>query len=181
MLEFFYDPNRYFRERTPLSSIPPAIMVVVASFASAVSAASVIAGAPEQSETYSAIMTVVTLLFNIPIAFVWNLLLLGIYASILHVLASSIFDGGESFGTTVKVAAWGFLPLIFSHLLTSFAYEPELSSKLPFLISTLAIVWQGAIWSFGLRHTHDLSFRNSVLTAGVPVALMLARVLLETA
>ncbi|WP_049969424.1 YIP1 family protein [Haladaptatus cibarius] len=172
MLEIFYDPNRFFEERTPLSVIPPATVVLLASLVAALSTVATVVQATDRS----VIMSILTAILNVPLSFIWDLLLLGIYSTVLYVLASSTFEGDGSFSATIKVAGWGFLPLIFSRPLTTLSYTSELqfSPWLPFAISVLSILWQGAIWSFGLRHTHDLSRQDAAFAAGVPVTLMLA-------
>jgi len=119
--------------------------------------------------------------FTIPIS---TAALLVVKAGIIYLLARG-FGGCGTFRDTIKAVAIGYFPLIVSGLvlavLTRQAYvsigmaqiqtPTEMAAALkatPYRplstwVRVLSFLWQGHLWTFALRHIHDISLRQSVL------------------
>lgn len=106
----------------------------------------------------------------------------------LHFL-SRLFADAPSFGDTMAVAGWGIGPLALEALLSlllvvlAFAKIPTnvpltgtlstassllvvFGGTIRFLASVGTAVWQGYVWTFGLKRVHDLSITRATVIAG---------------
>ncbi len=130
---------------------------------------------------------------RLPLAFVGVLLAWPLYAVALHV-GSALVGGSGSFTDTLAVAGWGMLPSAlqavvgFGLLYTALGgidlagSNPEtLASQIrslteraqgdTALLSLAGAVWQGYVWTFGLKRARDLSTGGAAF-AGGSVALL---------
>ncbi|UPV99024.1 YIP1 family protein [Halorussus gelatinilyticus] len=126
---------------------------------------------------------------RLPLVFVGVLFAWPLYAVALHV-ASAVVGGDGSFLDTLAVTAWGMLPSAFQAvvgfalLYTALggidlaASDPEmLASQIrslsqrargdTVLLSLAGAVWQGYVWTFGLKRARDLSTGGAAFAGGV--------------
>lgn len=124
----------------------------------------------------------------LPLVFVGVLVGWPLYGVGLHV-TSAIAGGEGSFTDTLSVAAWGMLPSLFQAvvglvlLLTTLgsadlsASDPELLvSQVETLsqraqgdtvvLALAAAIWQGYVWTFGLKRARNLSTGGAAFAAG---------------
>jgi len=121
-----------------------------------------------------------------------------IYAGIMHLLAV-YFDGEGSLRETALLSGWGFIPDIVTgafqvYLLsvvaedalggvelrasnaatvrTAFESHPALTVA-P-VVTVVGLLWSGLLWSFAIKHVHDLDFGLALRIAAVPTALGIA-------
>lgn len=189
----FFDPDRFFRERDELSPLQPVLVLILAGIASVFSTLVLFLSMPD-SGLGTGPFVVLSILFNAPIAFGWVFLRCGLYAGAFHLL-SSVLGGNGSLDTTLKVTAWGFVPVVFVGLLdpvmrylaygggngvATFALLSGVraitsghSMLLLTVFSLVFTLWQAVIWLFGMRRTHHLSLRRAVVVVGIPVAVAL--------
>lgn len=131
-------------------------------------------------------------------AFVWPFLTWGLVAGAFHVI--SIRFGGEgSFRRTLGIVGWGFYPKLFITLFSLVAtyvvlqqltlpasaggaaayaefnrrLQQEPLVQVTSYLSVVFILWQGFVWTFGLRNARDLSIREAALTVSAPVGALL--------
>ncbi len=108
---------------------------------------------------------------------------------------SSIFKGEGNFKRTLEFVGYGFIPMIFSAIISAVliynflstvqipvvtdpaeireALEPLLKDpmmQLSSFIGILFMLWSANIWIFGLKHARNLSTKNALITVGIPVA-----------
>lgn len=118
-----------------------------------------------------------------------------INAGIFYIL-SLIFDGEGSFGTVFKLVGWGYVPAIFSTILTAVAYVVFLGGDMVDAASSpaglaalgqnplngpilwgLTIVgiaftlWQAALFAFAVRHGRELTLQQAAIVVA-PLILL---------
>ena len=145
---------------------------------------------PGDAVAFSGLAYVLGLAFALVVPYVfWAL-----YAGAFHAISAFVFDGRGSFGRTLSVTGWGFLPGIVGTGVTavvSFTVyrsitipaDPQRaaavaariqSDPLVMLASALGIVfllWQAFLWTFGVRHARGISLRDAAITVAIPVAV----------
>ncbi|WP_336361005.1 Yip1 family protein [Haladaptatus sp. ZSTT2] len=111
-----------------------------------------------------------------------------IVAGMVHI-GSKLADGDGNFTDSLTVTAWGMVPTIFTAFLATasvfIALQGELTvtsiGQLTALVSRLeggagifgivvpliSAVWQGYIWSFGIKHVHSLKLDTAMGVAGI--------------
>lgn len=131
---------------------------------------------------------------KIPLVFVGVLLGWPLTAVALHI-TSALAGGKGSFSNTLSVAGWGMLPSLVQALvglgLFSLAIQhADLSGSNPqlladqlrslvskaqggtLLVSAFGILWQGIVWTYGLKHVRRLPTGAAATAAGI-VAVVL--------
>lgn len=190
------NPNRFFRQRTgDLSLVPPAVIVFIAGLASVLSTLVLLLAVPGAgSKMGVGAFVVLSTLFNAPIAFGWILVQWLVYTAVFHALAH-ILSGEGSIRETVIVTGWGFLPVIvlslFNPVIRYVAYgsgggvvqfgvlrgvQQSVSGRTALFLALVSIVftlWQGIIWTAGIRETHQLTVRRAVAVVGIPLGLLM--------
>ncbi|WP_128477543.1 Yip1 family protein [Halorussus pelagicus] len=124
----------------------------------------------------------------LPLVFVSGLVVWPLTAVGLHV-ASAMVGGQGSFTDTLAVTAWGMIPSAIQVIVgVAFLYAafgsidlaasnpealaPQIQSMVErargdtVLLSLAGAVWQGYVWSFGLKHTRDLSTGGAAFAGG---------------
>lgn len=186
------DPDAFFRERTGgLSVLPPAAIVLV------VAAIGVVAQIPQTLVTMNAVSeeagSIVTAFsaVGIVVGFLATFVIWLVYAGIFQAI-SAFFDGEGGFAATLKITGWGYLPAAFNAAITAgvqfYVFRDFLgggagletvmaavSGSQPVFLLTSAVgiaftLWQGVIWTFGIKHARNLELRGAAITVGVPVA-----------
>lgn len=130
-----------------------------------------------------------------PLTFVGVLLAWFAVALGLHTF-TELSNEGLDFTDTLSVAGWGLVPLAIEALVTlllvmlAFAHFPTsipmhgtfrtfqmltvgFAGTIRFLVSLSVAVWQGYIWTYGLRHVHGLSRPRSLLAAGTVTGFLM--------
>lgn len=125
---------------------------------------------------------------RLPLVFVGVLLAWPLYAVALHV-GSALVGGSGSFTDTLAVAGWGMLPsalqaLVGFGLLYAALGGIDLAGSNPEMLATqmqslteraqgdtallslAGAVWQGYVWTFGLKHARDLSTGGAAFAGG---------------
>jgi hypothetical protein len=120
-----------------------------------------------------------------------------IFTGILF-LISSVFKPSGSFKRTLEFVSYGFVPTIFSSivsLLLSYEYMSSLnfSARNPHLLAEslrqalannpltpvllifgiIFTLWSANIWIFALVNARNISIKNAIFTVGIPVGLLL--------
>lgn len=115
-----------------------------------------------------------------------------VYAGIVHVAAKAA-GGRGSFAHSLSISSWGLLPvvahmlvalLLWGVLLETTAFSGPMETflaqfeatvdrfrRMLLPVGAIAVLWQWYVWTFGLRHGHDLSLRSAA-TAGGSVAIL---------
>lgn len=129
-------------------------------------------------------------------AFVGTLVVWAVYAVVFYLL-SGLFGGEGSFRDTFAFTGWGFLPAIFSGLVSAVvmwyalgnvpppesmqemaSFQRTLRSQQVFVVGGVVGIafqlWQWFIWTFALRHARSLDLRDAAITVGIPVGLSIA-------
>jgi len=130
-----------------------------------------------------------------------------VVAAALFFAVSCLFKGEGKFKRTLEFVGYGYIPTIFSGLVSAVlvynfvsttqipvvtnvadpaeiqkALAPLLTSPLLRLSSAVGILfmlWSANIWIFGLKHARNLSTRDAVLTVAIPVAIYILVLLLR--
>jgi hypothetical protein len=190
MLRLLSDPDGFFAERTPDCSLTgPLVAVALAALASVVAAVATLVWTEISTIGGPGLTGILTFFLSAPVSLVMSLIWVVVYAGILHVLAS-VLGGDGSFDDTFAVAGWSYVVLIpariLSPLLTLLVVEGAAagvvtagqataqSTRLPTLVGSLFLLWQGVIWLFGVKHVHGLPTKRAATVAGIVVAGELA-------
>lgn len=195
--DLFAFPDEFFEDVAEDGGLlRPTLVVVVLGVVSAVSgipvAQATVRALPQQAQAFSGIVYVSAIVGGLvgPVV-VWL-----IYAGVFHGISSLAFDGDGSFGTTLAVTGWGFVPAVLSAAISGvlgwYALRTigiptgpaQLSTFLaqyyanPFVvvgtvISVVFLLWQAYLWTIGLQHARHLSRRDAAITVAIPVAVAL--------
>lgn len=125
---------------------------------------------------------------RLPLAFVAPLIGWIVMGVVLHLL-SSAFGGQNGVDQTLAVTAWGMLPSIFRAIAVlvgayiilqgmTLASDPQvllqqleslrgLSRGPLVLIGLIESVWQGIIWTVGLKHAREMELADAGIAAGL--------------
>lgn len=119
-----------------------------------------------------------------------------LYSLVFHVISAAAFAGEGSFGDTMKLTGWGFIPHVISGLIGAAvnfyvfstvqfpsnparmgAFVTSLRSQPLFVVTQVLgiafLLWSAFLWAFAMRHGRKLTLRQSGITVGVPVAIVL--------
>lgn len=192
VMDVLANPNDLFEQRADQVPIwqPLLLVVAVATLGAVVGfiQSQHIAYPPEVPQLASQFGTLFTVIIALVAPFISWLLV----AAVLHGL-SALFgaDRGDFLGT-VRDVGWGYAPgVIFSVLqvvATWFALQ-QLATPLPagsfqaqlqsvtimqvtMGIGILVTIWQGAIWTFAIRHGRGLSLKRAAIVVGIPVVAL---------
>ena len=149
-----------------------------------------------QQLNQSAAQTVSTAIgtLAIVISFVGAFISWILYTIVFYLIARFAFSGDGSFSGTLAFTGWGFVPTILGNVISVIATyyvfagvtlpedseaAVEMVSQLQSdpalfvagLISLVFLFWSGAIWTYAMRHLHDISLRNAAITVGIPVII----------
>jgi hypothetical protein len=140
-------------------------------------------------------LTTIPLVFGVGAAVVTPLLLWVVYAVVFHGL-SAVFDGDGSFGRTLVLSGWGYLPTIIGSLAVTVAFYYAAQAVPPATslqelgpvqrqiqthrfvqwanwLGVVLTLWQGVLWTYAVRHARDLSVREAALVVFLPVLVSL--------
>lgn len=194
MFKVLYNPGNFFRHRIEGPSLAkPALVVLLVGLVDAARGWLVFQSIRDAMTASTSVMSAVSQiggsLANLFLVFfMWFA-----YAGVFYAL-STAFEGEGSFGRTLKFVGWGYVPAIFSSLITVAAMYvalqgltppetmeavPEFSRRLreqsifpaARLVSTAFVLWQGFIWAFAVKYSRKLSLREAAITVGIPVGL----------
>jgi hypothetical protein len=205
------DPNAFFRDRRehpswkgPVLILTLIALVGVASSVVQIRATSELmsqlatdAGAEDTFQTFFQAFQLV----GVILGFVWTYVLWALWAGIFYGL-SALMDGTGTFGTTLKLVGWGFVPSfigsVISLFITVYRFEIEgftppppnagmqanqefiqslSSGPLVALSAVLGVVftlWAGVLWTFAMKHARQLTTRQAAVSVAFPVLLGLA-------
>lgn len=184
LVDVVADPDSFFAERDHDLRQPLGVVALTVLFAVLVGLWEVFFGI-EHSAALAADSTSLLYLGGATVVMpaVWLSFVLLFYAGSFHVLAA-ILGETESFGASLAVAGWGFVPKLFvvvTNLSLLFLAGPAESLVLgsagiflPVFREALPLPMLAVsayIWYHGLRATHDLDAWNAGLVVGVPVGL----------
>lgn len=119
-----------------------------------------------------------------------------LYSLVFYVIARFGFEGDGSFGNTIALTGWGYVPAVIDQVISvAAAYAVFGGASLPetaraaqemitdlqsdpiLLAASIAglalLAWSGVIWTYAMAHLHDLSRRDAAITVGIPVALVM--------
>ena len=197
LADLLTNPDGFFRRRAEAGGLRgPALVVTLLALVNAVAAYPGIRASvqvlPEQAAAMGGLIYVLGLAF----AFVVTFVVWALYAGVFHGLSAFAFDGEGSFGRTLSVTGWGFLPGIVGgaiNAVVSFSVyasvslpaDPQAAARvaarlqsdpLVMLAGALGIaflLWQAFLWTFAIHHVRGLSMRDAAITVGIPVAIAL--------
>lgn len=144
--------------------------------------------------------TVITLL-GVTGSIIGTFVLWFIYAGAFHTI-SVYFDGEGDFRTVFLLTGWGFFPLILNGLFAALTIQYTLQGitvpqdpahldnfirslkfETPILFSSMLrvafLAWQTVIWTFAVKYSRNLTIRESIVTASLPVLITFAYNLYE--
>jgi len=203
MWSLLTDPERFFERRREAPTLRgPGMVVSFVGLANVVGIAALlrvsVREAPEEARGYVATGYLITALSAVVGAFaVWL-----VYAALVH-LASGRLGGDGGFARTLWAVGWGFLPAVLASLLYSvgvayaaFSLPPPDPAALsafgrsvratPLVrltggVGVVFTLWQGLIWTAGVKHAHGMTSRRAALAAALPVAVSVLRAALTAA
>lgn len=203
------DPDSFFERRTEDPSwVVPIVLVLLTALLAAIAASpgAELAGeatsmalenqGQEANQSVQNIASAVTKVVGVGWAFVKTFAGWLLYGLVFYVIARFGFEGTGSFGNTLALTGWGYVPAVLNQVIsaaaaytvfggaslpetTQAAQETltELQSD-PILLAASVIglallAWSGVIWTYAMSHLHDLSRRDAAITVGIPVALVM--------
>lgn len=192
MLELFTDPDSFFHKDDEPEFFGPVCVVFLAGLVSAGSPLVIfqqLLASPEVDAFVS-----VGLLLGIFGGVLTIFLLWFVFAGTFHML-STRFGGSGDFKTLFLFVGWGFVPLVFSGLVSIIAtylatqtvpsptnldaidtFTNQIQSspfvKISTILSAVFTLWSGLIWTFSIKNSRSINFRPSLITAGIPVSAM---------
>lgn len=119
-----------------------------------------------------------------------------LYGLVFYVIARFGFEGTGSFGNTLALTGWGYVPAVINQAISvAAAYAVFGGASLPegsmaaqetlaelrsdpillaaSVVGLALLAWSGVIWTYAMSHLHDLSRRDAAITVGIPVAFVL--------
>lgn len=195
--DILVDPNSFFeRESKNPGWIWPIGIVVLAAMVGILGSIPILqatlANLPPEAGALSSLFYVFSILGGL----LGTILFWLLYAGSFHVISAVAFDGNGTFSSTMKLTGWGFLPHVFSGLISAsvnfyvfwnatFPSNPaeiasfvaSLRSQGIFYVSQLLgmafLLWSTFLWIFAMRHGRDLTMREAAITVAIPVLLSL--------
>lgn len=196
MLEVLYDPNQFFRERSEDPELlGPAIVVSVVGLLGVVRGWLILDTVGHLLDTTQSVMFAIvqaaSSIADIFVAFIWWFVIAAIFFVI-----SQFFDGAGTYKQTLTLVGWGFVPSIFSGIVTVATlylavqgvpspetlagleqFSQHLRDQPVFLVDAVLgmvfVLWQGFIWTFAMRYSMDLELREAATTVAVPVVVLI--------
>lgn len=121
-----------------------------------------------------------------------------VVAAVFHFLSTLVYDGEGSYRDTLVVTGWGYIPQLFTAVLSiAIIYyvlfvqgiaPPELSAveefqqytqslnqipaiQLTSVLSIAGVLWSGFIWISGVSRVQDIDEGDAFIVVAVPVAI----------
>jgi hypothetical protein len=180
MIEVLTNPDKFFEARMKgeESLKIPVLIVLISGIIGDISAF-VITGMtmellrealPPEAQSFMSFM----LIFGAIVAVIFSLIIWVVFAAIFFGI-SSIFKGEGKFKRTLEFVGYGYIPMIIGGVVSAifmyhFVYYVPLTHFHSYAIGILFMLWSANIWVFGLKHARNLSTKNAVITAAIPVA-----------
>ena len=152
---------------------------------------------PDEAAPFLVVGTIIGVFFALLATFIFWL----IYAAAFHGI-SILLNGKGEFKRTFEFTGYGFIPSIFSgviSLLATIFYVVPAISKIEFstenpallqqsiqqailanpamvavsILGVLFTIWSANIWIFGMKHARNLSVRDSLISVGIPVGIII--------
>ncbi len=104
--------------------------------------------------------------------------------AVLLQLTSWVVGGSGSYWDTLRYVGYGFLPAVVSSVLKfavavavaltggPVASDPLVGTFDAGPTAAAFLLWNGLLWTFGLREARDLSLRDALVAVGVPVGIL---------
>ncbi|MGB2727935.1 MAG: Yip1 family protein [Halobacteriota archaeon] len=202
MLEVFTNPNEFFEERMKgeVRLRIPVLIILISGIIGGISAF-LMAGIslemlsetlpPEALGIASTIGGISAFIGAVIVSLIFWVVVAAIFFGI-----SSIFKGEGNFKRTLEFVGYGFIPMIFSAIISAVliynflstvqipvvtdpaeireALEPLMKSpmmQLSTVIGILFMLWSANIWIFGLKHARNLTTKNALITVAIPMAV----------
>lgn len=191
------DPDEFFGEKMKrgIEWRYPALTVLLVGIIGAVSAyivAEIVIRAimPELPPDATAIARIAPI-FGAAVAVFMAFFMWFIYTAVFYVL-SSFFGGEGEFKRLLQFTGYGFIPQIFSSLITLFLLRYTLSGidfsmenpelfqqtlmsdpmmKYAAIVSMIFLIWSANIWMFAVKHARKMEMKQAALTVGIPIGL----------
>lgn len=192
-LKIITDPDEFFGSKAADTSFAGPILVLCLAALANVSSQlgllySLVPTAPEGTKTILLVSGLVGVLLGGLVMFgLWLL-----YSLVLHALSVRL-GGTGSLRDTALLSGWGFIPNIVSGAFSGFvtyhvvgdtlagtdlqsasiqtlpgALQSHPLLKVTTAVTITVLLWRGLIWTFVVRHAHDLQLKRSALVAAVP-------------
>lgn len=199
MKTLFFNPNLFFSEKLKkeVSFKNPALIILAISLIALLSSFLVMnkikESLPSDVNSFMYIMIIGGALGAVVSTFLYWVILTGIFY-----LISSVFHAEGSFKRTLEFVSYGFVPQIFSGIVSLFILYtilPSLNASLqnpqffaeslkqtmlnnPLSLTSqvfgiLCFLLSANIWVFALMNARNISAKNAVITVGIPVGLSL--------
>lgn len=201
LVDLLTDPDAFFADVAAAESPSlrgPILVVSGVAVVSAASSAVVFATLrqllPAATQSLASLVLATALLG----AFLGPFVVWPVLSGVFHGI-SSLFDGAGGFRRTLVVVGWGFLPAVAYAVVSlgftvvalrgvtpptggdpaAYAAFARRLQRDPLLriagaLHVVFTLWQGSLWTFGLRRARGLSLRESAMTVGGPVLLLVA-------
>ncbi|MGB2842479.1 MAG: YIP1 family protein [Halobacteriota archaeon] len=201
MIEVLTNPNEFFEERMKgeVSLRIPVLIILISGIIGGISTflmAGIIAEmlrgtVPPEAQGFISVMPVGGAI----VAVIASLILWVVFAAIFFGI-SAIFKGEGEFKRTLEFVGYGYIPMIFSGIISAVlfynfvstaqipvvtdpakmteALEPLMKSpmmQLSTVIGILFMLWSANIWIFGLKHARNLTTKNALITVAIPMAV----------
>jgi len=191
------DPNAFFeREARSPGWLRPTGIVILAALVSIAGSVPILQASFRNLPPEVGAFSLVFYIIGVLAGFVATLLFWLLYAGSFHVISAVAFGGSGSFGDTLKLAGWGFIPHVFAGIVSASvnvyvfsdvtfpsdptaidAFVTSLRSRPVFLVTELLsvafLLWSGFLWMFAMSHGRNLPLREAAITVGIPVAFAL--------
>ncbi|MFB6112815.1 MAG: YIP1 family protein [Halodesulfurarchaeum sp.] len=191
------DPNTFFERRSDNPGwLWPTVIVILAALVGIVGSVPVflatIRSMPEAAGGVSVLIVVVGSIGGV----IGTLVFWVLYAIAFHAISSVGFGGVGPFSRTLKLTGWGFIPHVFSGIVSaaanfyvfsgvSFPSDPvrigQFVSSLrsdPVLLIVQALgiaflLWSAFLWVFAIHHGRDVTVREATISVGIPVLVVI--------
>jgi hypothetical protein len=189
------NPDEFFAEYVEESGlVAPALVVVSLALLSGLSGYLVFS---QMQQLFTGGASTIVLVSTVLGALVGPLIMWLVYAAVFFGL-SIVFGGDGGFNSTLGVVGWGFLPQVFLAVLslgfTYFALQgmtvPQSGGPQAYaefarqlqqqpivrasgVLRVVFLLWQGVLWTYGIKHARELDLRDAAITVGIPVGVML--------
>jgi hypothetical protein len=192
--KLFTDPDQFFAAQTKNPSLRgPMLVVVTAGLTSVLSIAVVLWRFMGVLSGIARDISEITYVVGMVTGFVGTFAMWVVFSAMMYLVAKRL-GGKGSFRTLLQLTGWAFYPSVISGLVTSIvAYHVYTGAPLPndpaqlqtfiaglrdaplFVVSrALSIVfalWQGFVFTFAVKCSMGLGYRNSAKAAVVPTVL----------
>ncbi len=193
MLEVLTDPNGFFRKKinekvewkTPL--IIMTIMAIVSAISAYMVTAQIMKTMPQEAATFAGIGAAIGIIGGII-----GVIIGWVMYSLVFYIISLLFNGEGDFKRVMQFVSYGFIPSIASSLISLYytnkmfsnidfsSIDPQTiqeilvsdpSMKIAGIIGIIFTLWSANIWIFGIMYARNLSFKNALITVGVPILI----------